>query len=258
MTGACAGCSCGAALPVRFTMAFQPIVDAAADHDAGRIVAHEALVRGTGGELAHTIIGAIPPEARAAFDRACRETAIALAARLGLAARLHLNLVPGALADPEACLAPTFAAAEAHGIAPQRITIELIEDGRLFDARFMRRLIGAIRAAGAAVALDDFGAGFAGPSLLAALSPDIVKLDLKLIRGIDRDRVKRGRALDVIEACRGIGLGIIAEGVETEGELAVLLDGGVTLIQGYLFARPAFERLMPEGEIGRPGLSVAA
>lgn len=245
-TGACAHCTCGATLPVRLTMAFQPIVDAA----AGRIVAHEALVRGTGGELAHTIIGAIPPGLRPAFDRTCRDTAIALAARLGLAARLHVNIVPGALADAEACLAPTLAAAEAHGIAPARITFELIEDGRLFDARFMRRLIAAMRAAGAQVALDDFGSGFVGPSLLASLGPDLVKLDLALIRGIDRDRVKRGRALAMIEECRGLGLAIVAEGVETEGELAVLRDAGVDLIQGYLFAKPALERLLTEAEIG--------
>jgi EAL domain-containing protein (putative c-di-GMP-specific phosphodiesterase class I) len=244
----CAGRTCGAAADLpRFTMAFQPILRLA----TGAIEAHEALVRGPGGELAHTVFALVAPDAWPAFDRAARAKALALAARLGLRHRLHLNVMPGALDHPEHALAPLLEDAAAAGISPERLTLELCEDGRLFDRRFMRRFIDASRAAGVRVALDDLGAGYAALGTLADLAPDMVKLDLKLIRGIERDRLKRDRALAVIEGCRALGLEIAAVGVETEGERKVLAEAGVDLAQGYLFARPALERLVPEAELGR-------
>lgn len=250
---ACDGCTCGAAFPLPFTMAFQPILRLS----TGAIEAHEALVRGPGGALAHTILGAVSNQNRPAFDRQARATALALAARLGLAERLHLNVMPDGLRDPEHCLGPLIEAASASGIAPARVTLELTEDGRLFDLAFMRRFLGACRAHGFRIALDDLGAGHAAIGTLIDLGPDMVKLDLKLVRGIERDRLKRARTLDVIAACQGLGLEIAAVGVETEGELDVLADAGVDLVQGYLFAKPAFERLVTPAEIARPALAAA-
>lgn len=253
---ACDGCTCGAAFPLPFTMAFQPILRLS----TGTVEAHEALVRGPGGALAHTILGAVSAENRPAFDRRARATAIALAARLGLAERLHLNIMPNALRHPEHCLGPLLEAAGEAGIAPARITLELTEDGRLFDLRFMRRFLDACRAHGIRIALDDLGAGYAAVGTLADLAPDMVKLDLKLVRGIERDRVKRARTLDVIGACQGLGLELAAVGIETEGELEVLAEAGVDLVQGYLVAKPAFERLVTAAELARPArrLSPAA
>jgi EAL domain-containing protein (putative c-di-GMP-specific phosphodiesterase class I) len=251
---ACAGCTCGAGFPLPFTMAFQPILRLS----SGAIEAHEALVRGPGGALAHSILGAVSNQNRPAFDRAARATALALAARLGLAERLHLNVMPDGLRHPEHCLGPLLEAASEAGIAPGRLTLELTEDGRLFDLAFMRRLIAACRGSFIRIAVDDLGAGHAAVGTLIDLGPDMVKLDLKLVRGIDRDRMKRARILDVIGACQGLGLEIAAVGVETEGELAVLADAGVDLAQGYLFAKPAFERLVAPAEIARQGLARAA
>lgn len=231
----------------RFTMAFQPILRVA----TGAIEAHEALVRGPGGELAHTVFALVGPEAWPAFDRAARARALALAARLGLGQRLHLNVMPGALGHPEHALAPLLEDAAQAGIAPDRLTLELCEDGRLFDRRFMRRFIDACRGEGIRVALDDLGAGYAALGTLADLAPDMVKLDIKLIRGIERDRLKRARTLDVIAGCRVLGLEIAAVGVETEGERDVLAEAGVDLMQGHLFAKPALERLVAEGELAR-------
>lgn len=230
------------ALP--FSMAFQPLIRL----DGGMIVAHEALVRGPGGALAHTILGAVSAEQRPAFDQAARVKAITLAAALGLTADLSININPGAVRDPEASLAPMLAAAATHGIAPGRIILELVEDGRVFDIRFMRALLDAHRASGIRTALDNFGAGYAGLGFLFELRPDIVKLDMKLVRGIHADREKRRRLEAIVEACRG-GFVLSAEGVETEGELRVLAELGVDFAQGYLIAKPAFERLVTEDEI---------
>jgi len=244
----CDACTCGLGFPLPLTIAFQPIVRPS----SGAIEAHEALLRGRDGALAHTVLAAVSDANRPAFDRTARATAIALAARHGLAERLHLNLMPEALRHPEHCLAPLLAAASASGIAPSRLTLELGEDGRLFDLAFMRRFLAACRDAGLRVALDHLGAGYAAIGTLVDLAPDMVKLDLTLIRGIDRDQLKRARALEVVAACRALGLEIAAVGVETQGELAVLAEAGVDLVQGYLLAKPAFERLVTAEEIALP------
>jgi EAL domain-containing protein (putative c-di-GMP-specific phosphodiesterase class I) len=244
--------------PLAFSMAFQPIVDI----EAGTIAAHEALVRGPGGEMAHTILGALSAEDRPLFDQASRVKAIALAVQLGLGTRLSININagnfrPGAIADPEASLDATLAACMAHGITPDRLTFELVEDGRVFDRRFMHALIAAHRRHGILTALDNFGAGFAGLGTLFEIGPDIVKLDMTLIRGIARDRQKRGRLAAIVEACRG-AFALTAMGVETEDELAVLRDLGVETAQGYLLAKPAFERLVTEAELTALALPRAA
>jgi EAL domain-containing protein (putative c-di-GMP-specific phosphodiesterase class I) len=242
------------AFPLPFTMAFQPIVRLS----TGTIDAHEALVRGPAGELAHTILKAVSPETRVAFDQACRVKAITLAASLGLAARLNINIMPNAIDDPEESLVETLAAAARHGVRPEALTFEIIEDERLFDTGFMRRLAAIYRRHGALIALDDFGAGYAGTNTLLDLAPDIVKLDIKLVRGIDRDPAKRARTEETIGFCRSMGVEITAEGVETPGELAVLVDAGVDLFQGYLFARPAFERLVTEADLAHTDMPRAA
>ncbi|WP_291299095.1 EAL domain-containing protein [Elioraea sp.] len=115
----------------------------------------------------------------------------------------------------------------------------------------------AHRRHGILTALDNFGAGFAGLGALFEIGPDIVKLDMTLIRGIERDERKRERLAAIVEACRG-GFALSAEGVETEGEFAVLRDMGVDFAQGYLIAKPAFERLVTDAEIAYPGMSCAA
>jgi EAL domain-containing protein (putative c-di-GMP-specific phosphodiesterase class I) len=242
-----------APFPLPFSMAFQPIIRL----DGGAIAAHEALVRGPGGALAHTILGAISAGQRPAFDKAARVKAISLAATLGLGVDLSININPGAVADAEASVAPMLEAAAAHGIAPGRIILELVEDGRVFDIPFMRALLDAHRRHGVRTALDNFGAGYVGLGHLFDLRPDIVKLDMALVRGIERDRQKRQRLAAIVEACRG-GFDLTAEGVETEGELAVLRDLGVGFAQGYLIAKPAFERLVTEAEIACPGVPHAA
>nr|WP_240623224.1 EAL domain-containing protein [Brevundimonas lutea] len=88
-------------------------------------------------------------------------------------------------------------------------------------------------------AIDDFGAGFAGLGLLTKFQPDIVKLDMDLIRGIDRDTIKQVVVRNTLEMLRDLGIRPVCEGVETADEYAALVDLGVELMQGYLFAKPA-------------------
>lgn len=242
----CEGCRGGAAFPLPFSVAFQPIVSVA----DGSITGHEALVRGPGGERAASILGAVNAETRYAFDQACRVKAISLAAALGLETRLSINFMPNAIYDPAACIRLTLATARKHGLPLEALTFEITEDERIGDFEFMRAMIGEYRRHGFRIALDDFGAGFAGLNTLLELQPDIVKFDRGLVSGIDQDARKRALITGMISLCRDMGITVTAEGVETEGELSVLIDAGVSAVQGFLLARPVFEKLVRREELG--------
>jgi EAL domain-containing protein (putative c-di-GMP-specific phosphodiesterase class I) len=240
-TTACQGCRDDAAFPIPFSMAFQPIVDLA----TGSVFAYEALVRGRAGQGAGHVLGAVNDTNRYAFDQACRVQAISLAARLGVAERgalLSINFLPNAVYEPKACIRATLAATAATGFPPTRIVFEFTEGEQIDDAHLMR-IIQSYKAMGFKTAIDDFGAGFSGLTRLAKFQPDIVKIDMELVRGIDRDRVRRALVRSVANAGKELGLIVLAEGIETADESAALRDLGVDLQQGYLFARPAFEAL---------------
>jgi EAL domain-containing protein (putative c-di-GMP-specific phosphodiesterase class I) len=111
------------------------------------------------------------------------------------------------------------------------------------EVAHVRRIIEAYRARGFTTAIDDFGAGYAGLGLLADLRPDMLKLDMALIRGIDQSAARRAIVAGVLGIADAIGVRCIAEGIETVAELQTLKEIGIRLCQGYLLARPATEVL---------------
>lgn len=239
----CAGCKDGAGFDLAITMAFQPIVDVKTQ----TVFAYEALVRGQDGRGAGAILSEVSADNRYAFDQLCRTTAIDLAARLDLAsagANLSINFLPNAVYEPRACIRATLAAAMRTGFPLDRIIFEFTEEEAL-DADHILNILRSYRAMGFKTAIDDFGAGFAGLGLLSKFQPDIVKLDMALIRDIDTDRVKRTIVRNTLNMLRDLDIQPICEGVETVGEYEVLCDLGVSLMQGYLLARPAVEALSP-------------
>lgn len=234
----CSGCRDGRAFPLAFSMAFQPIVHMG----SGEVFAYEALVRGPAGEGAATVLGAVNGTNRYAFDQQCRVKAIELAAAAAPAsARLSINFMPNAVYEPRACIRLTLETAERVGFPLNRIIFEFTENEEVNSAH-VSHIIRTYREIGFATAIDDFGAGHAGLNLLTRFQPDIVKLDMNLIRGIDADRTRRTVVRHTLAMLTDLGITSICEGVETAGELAVLRDLGVDLIQGYVLARPAFER----------------
>jgi len=120
---------------------------------------------------------------------------------------------------------------------------EFTENERMTDAAHVQRIIAEYRKQGFATALDDFGAGYAGLNLLASFQPDYIKLDMELIRGIATSPARQTIVAGVIMMARQLGIAVIAEGVETEVELAALQAAGIQLFQGYLFAKPAVASL---------------
>lgn len=240
-TKSCDGCRDGAGFETPITMAFQPIVDVS----AGTVFAHEALVRGVAGEGAGEILGQVSDQNRYAFDQQCRITAIDLAAKLGMAqqgANLSINFLPNAVYEPRACIRLTLAAAMRVGFPLNRIIFEFTEVERL-DTNHILNILRSYRAMGFQTAIDDFGAGYAGLGLLSKFQPDIVKLDMDLIRDIDTSTVKQTIVAATLGMLRDLGVTPLCEGVETLAEYETLRHLGVDLMQGYLLAKPALAAL---------------
>jgi EAL domain-containing protein (putative c-di-GMP-specific phosphodiesterase class I) len=227
-SGGCVGCRDGAGLSFAFSMAFQPIVDV----ETETVFAYEALVRG--------------PEGLYAFDQQCRVRAIEASVKAGLldtSARLSINFLPNAVYSPAACIQLTLKTAAAVGMPIDRLIFEFTENEEMLDPTHVANIIATYQKMGFGTALDDFGAGHAGLNLLARFQPDIIKLDMELIRDIDTSLPRRMIVEGMLRMCAGLGIAVIAEGVETEGEYDALRALGVRYIQGYLLAKPAFEAL---------------
>lgn len=238
----CAGCRDGAALDFDFTMAFQPILDAG----TGAPFAFEALVRGRSGEGAGAILAQVTEENRYAFDQKCRVKAIEVAAAAGILdtpARLSINFLPNAVYSPKACIQLTLRTAAAPDFPLDRLIFEFTENEQMAEPAHVADIVATYQAMGFGTALDDFGAGHAGLSLLARFQPDMIKLDMELVRGIESSLARRVIVDGVARMCRELGITLIAEGIETEAEFAALRAIGIRYVQGYLFARPELENL---------------
>ncbi|TFI57341.1 EAL domain-containing protein [Sphingomonas parva] len=225
-------------------MALQPIVDA----ETGLPFAYEALVRGLEGQGAGEILGRVTEQTRYAFDQRCRVKAIEVAAAAGIletGAKLSINFLPNAVYSPKACIQLTLKTAAATSFPTDRLLFEFTENERMAEPEHVANIVRTYQAMGFGTALDDFGAGHAGLALLARFQPDIIKLDMELIRGIDASLPRRIIVQGIVRMCRDLGITLVAEGIETEAEFDALRALGIRYIQGFLIGRPAFETLAP-------------
>ncbi len=239
---ACMACKSDETLDFAFSMAFQPIVDI----HSGRAWAYEALVRGTDGAPAKSVLDRVTPENRYIFDQRCRVAAIERAVAAGILdgdALLSINFLPNAVYSPKACIQLTLQTASAQRLPTNRLVFEFTENERMTDPTHVKRIIECYQAMGFGTALDDFGAGHAGLNLLAQFQPNMIKLDMELLRGLDASGPRRAIVEAVVGLCSRLGIGVIAEGIETRSELDAVRSLGIDLVQGYLLARPAFEAL---------------
>jgi len=233
----CSNCGHHESLEFQFSYAYQPIVDISNQS----IFAHEALVRGPQGEPAPTVLAKVNEANRYRFDQACRSKAIKTAAQLGMESMLSINFMPNAIYKPELCIRATLVAARSHGFPVERIMFETVEGERINDGKWLAEILREYKRIGFLTAIDDFGAGYAGLNLLAEFQPDIIKLDMELVRNVDRNRPRQAITRNVVRICEELGIRVIAEGVETVDEFLFLKDLGVTLMQGFLFRKPMFE-----------------
>jgi EAL domain-containing protein (putative c-di-GMP-specific phosphodiesterase class I) len=224
-------------------MAFQPIFNVR----TRSAFAYEALVRGVNGESAAYILGLVNDGNRYRFDQACRVKAIEEAARLGILdisdCLLSINFLPNAVYRAETCIRATLEAARQTNFPPNRLMFEVTEGERVDDPDHLKSIFQEYERQGFTTAIDDFGSGYSGLNLLALFQPQVLKIDMALTRCIDQDPVKRAIVDGILLVANRLGITVIAEGVETREESAALLDLGIELMQGFLYARPEIGRL---------------
>lgn len=213
-------------------MVYQPIVSWSRRQSFG----YEALVRSSDNSM---------PNPGALFDAAeqlgrihdlGRQIRSKCAEPLGRAQpdqSLFVNLHTEDLLDDTLFDSDTQLARSSH-----QIVLEITERAKLESVGQVRERIAKLRQMGFRIAIDDIGAGYSGLNSFAMIQPDIVKLDITLVRDVDTDPVKRKLVRVLGDLCRDLGILVVAEGVETPGERDTLVEQGCDLLQGYLFARP--------------------
>ena len=213
-------------------IAYQPIVS----WSRRSTFAHEALVRNEEPTLRS------PPDLFEAAERLGRLEDLGRTVRDRVAQTLDVNPVDGLLfinlhamelADDR--LISSEAPLSRHA---GRVVLEVTERAPLEQIRDATSRVAQLRALGYRIAVDDLGAGYAGLTSFAHLEPDVVKVDMSLIRGIDSSPMKQKLLGSIVGLCRDLGIEIIAEGIETPAERDALVRVGGDLCQGYLFARP--------------------
>ncbi|ACO81243.1 EAL/GGDEF domain-containing protein [Azotobacter vinelandii CA] len=217
---------------------FQPILSLSEQ----RIHGYEALSRGPSNSPLHApmpLFGAARHAGRLGeLEALCRKNACRRFRELDLGGRLFLNVSPEVLLEPERRTGHTLELLNELGIPPHKVVIELTEQTPIKDFALLDAALYYYRAMGFSIALDDLGAGYASLRLWSELRPDYVKIDRHFIDGIDRDPLKREFVDSILRMARASRARIIAEGIERPEELATLVEMGVDLLQGYLFARP--------------------
>ncbi len=207
---------------------YQPIVDLA----HGRVSGVEALSRFDTGTPQQWFDDADAVGLRAELETAAIRAALCGLPSLPPGAYLSLNISPATLQSRDiARLLDT--------VPLDRVVMEMTEHAAVSDYDALKRALRPLRQAGVRIAVDDAGAGFASLRHILLLTPEIIKLDISLTRGIDSDRPRRALSFALVAFARETQSTIVAEGVETGAELRVLRDIGVTHGQGFLLARPS-------------------
>lgn len=235
----CKSCQDNNPLSFDFSMAFQPIVDTRDNS----LFAYEALIRGLEGQGAAQMLAQVNENNRYRFDQSCRVKAVELASQLQIPCYVSINFLPNAVYEAATCIRATLEAARRFNFPTNRLIFEITENEKMVDKAHLKGIITEYRRQGFKTAIDDFGAGYSGLNLLAEFQPDIIKLDMALMRDIDSDPVRQAIVQGILGVCKALNIAVIAEGIESHAELQLLQGMGVYLFQGYLFAKPAFEHL---------------
>jgi EAL domain-containing protein (putative c-di-GMP-specific phosphodiesterase class I) len=146
---------------------------------------------------------------------------------------LFLNLHPADLADQD-----LFESVAPLTQLASRVVLEVTERAAIEEVDSVERRVHELREHGFRIAVDDLGAGYAGLSSFALLEPEIVKLDVSLLRDIDQSPVKQKLVASMTTLCKDMGFLVVAEGIETPAERDCVVTLGCDLLQGFLFARP--------------------
>jgi diguanylate cyclase (GGDEF)-like protein len=217
---------------------FQPIVELA----SGQILGFEGLTRGPSDSFLQSPLALF--EAAEAAGRLfelerCTLRAIVMAfARLQLPGRLFVNVTPSAITHAEGFHDELHDTLRAAGVPASRIVVELTETHAVSDSERLLDAIASLRALGLVVAIDDLGEGFSSLKRWTVVRPDFVKIDRHFVDGLSQDPLRQQFIRSILDMARSAGCHVVAEGVETESDLAVLRELRVHSAQGYFFAKP--------------------
>ncbi|MFB6261337.1 MAG: EAL domain-containing protein, partial [Thiohalorhabdaceae bacterium] len=223
------------------------LVDIVEAANPQRIFAFEALLRGRQADGELVAGGPIMGQAALAdmmfqVDLAARRSAVrGFGARAGPEQKVFINFSPTSIYDPAYCLRTTFRAVEEMGLRPDQVVFEVTESEDVGDTTNLTEVLNYYRDSGFGVALDDLGSGYASLNMLHTLNPDVVKLDMGLVRDVDQQPHKAALVAKLLEAAASMGIRSVAEGVETPGEFNWVRDHGADLVQGFLIGRPDSE-----------------
>ncbi|MDY0925892.1 diguanylate phosphodiesterase [Enterobacter sp. CFBP8995] len=215
--------------------AFQPIIDPF----ARRVTSLEALIRTPNGGSPEEYFSAFGGEAIYHADIQSKRLAFNVASKLGIGEhRLSINLLPMSLVTVPNAVDFLLAEIKASGLVPQQVIVEVTENEIISRSDEFAAEVRKLKAAGISLALDDFGAGFAGLSLLSKFQPDKIKIDRELIRDVHKSGPKQAIMHAIIKCCASLEIAVIAEGVEQAEEWMWLEAAGISQFQGFLFAHP--------------------
>jgi EAL domain-containing protein (putative c-di-GMP-specific phosphodiesterase class I) len=214
---------------------YEPIVHL----ETAQVIGYEALTRGPArSELANPVQLFDAAEAAALLfelDCLCRKLALERSGVLPRGRILFLNCLPTAIGDPNLRVEGLRKVLENNEMRPSDLVLEISESESIENFGVFREVSDACREVGVRIAIDDAGTGYASLEAIMEITPDFIKTDMGLVRGIDSDppRQEVVRALSAV--ARGIGAQVIAEGVETDAELRTLRELGVRYGQGFYF-----------------------
>jgi EAL domain-containing protein (putative c-di-GMP-specific phosphodiesterase class I) len=170
----------------------------------------------------------------------------------GIELEVGFNLSPRELWSPDLAVR-VLDHLRAEGVEPGHVVVEITESTAMADPERTQRILDEMHAWGLSIALDDFGTGYSSLSRLKHLPVDILKIDRSFVTHVDTDRENASMVAAMIDLARNLGMTPLAEGIETDAELAFLLEHGCALGQGYLLGRP----VPPDAitELVAPGLA---
>lgn len=205
------------------SFAFQPIVDPFMQ----QVVSWEALIRTPSGESPESYFANLSREALYESDLKSKQVALSMASALGLQTQtLSINLLPMTLVNVPGAVDFLLTAIEANGFVPEQIVVEFTSAVR------------QLKSAGISVAIDHFGAGFAGLQLLAQFQPDRIKINRDLIANVHKSGPRQAIIQSIIKCCASLEILFCAVGVELAEEWMWLESAGISQFQGHLFASP--------------------
>lgn len=215
--------------------AFQPIVEPL----AGNITSLEALIRDKDGGSPASFFASIAHDKRYEVDLKSKSVAFALAKEIDIGDhKISINILPMSLVVVPDAVEFLLQEIKKYGLVPEQVIVEVTEDEMISGFSQFSSAIKKLRVSGMGLAIDDFGAGYAGLSLLTKIQPDKVKIDREIITDIHLSGPKQAVVRSIISCCRELEIAVVAEGIERIEEWCWLESAGIKRFQGFLFALP--------------------